>query len=135
MTMTNNEDQTILAFDYGDVRIGVARVNTVAKIPEPLDLIRSGDNIALEDLITKHNPTVLVVGLPRGLDGLDTAQTKASRDFAKSLEKYNLEIVLQDEALSSVEAEKRAAEMKKPASIDSLAAMVILEDYIRERLS
>jgi len=129
--MTDTE-LTVLGFDYGNARIGVARVNTLVKIPEPLGVIETRNQEVLNKLISEHQPDRLVVGLPRGLDGQETEQTDAARQFAASLKVFNRPIFMQDEALSSVEAEARLKLLKKPISVDAMAAVIILEDYLSE---
>mgnify|MGYP006375151227 FL=1 len=71
-------DSDILGLDLGLKRTGVARINLIAKIAEPLSAIQM-DNTDLvskvQELITEHNACAVVVGLPRGLDGQETEQT------------------------------------------------------------
>ena len=77
----------------------------------------------------------VVVGLPRGLDGHDTAQTLAVRRFTDDTiwRKLHIEAVFQDEAGTSSVAEDRLKEAGKPyakADIDAEAATIILQDYL-----
>ena len=123
---------TIIAFDYGAARIGVARASTIAKLPEALEPISANNADAIKELIELHKPQTIVVGLPRNLHGSATQQTKEVLAFAQELEKYGIEIALQDEALTTVMAEERK---KENQSVDSVAAAIILEDYIREHLN
>jgi putative Holliday junction resolvase len=78
----------------------------------------------------------LVVGLPRGLDGQETPQTLFCRQFAAECSsQLGLPVELQDEALTSHKAEIELTESKRPfpkEHIDALAAVYILEDYLRE---
>ena len=131
---------SILALDVGARRIGVARASYAARLAAPLDAIQNDadtlDN--LRELCAKEDVRQLVVGLPRSLEGLDTAQTLTVRAFSKMLgAALDLPVHLQDEALTSVQAEAELDARGKTYSkgaIDSLAAVYILEDYLREHL-
>lgn len=128
----------VLALDVGERRIGVASARTDVAIANPLTTLeRSAASVAaIKKLVADHQASVLVVGLPRGLEGQETAQTKAARAFAAGLKAgLNVPIILQDEALTSRKAESELAARGKPyvkADIDALAATYILEDYLAE---
>lgn len=126
----------ILALDIGTVRIGVARANLIARIPEALTTIANDENTlsALQEIIAEYEIDTLVVGLPRNMEGLETKQTKYVQEFCeKTLIQLNIPIVFQDETLTSVAAE---AELEKPgkitpkANVDARAAEIILDDYL-----
>ena len=124
-----------LALDVGEKRIGVALASSVARLPRPLITLDAGGAVRpqLEQIISDESVGVLVVGLPRGLDGQETGQTAAVRAFVANLETLGLPIYLQDEALTSVKAkaelESRGGSYVK-ADVDALAATYILEDYL-----
>lgn len=125
---------TVLALDIGERKIGVARANTVARIAEPLATLTNDEKLpeALQQIIANEQAEKLVVGLPRGMDGQATKQTQYVEDFINNLH-IALPVVFQDEAVTSIEAEKRLQKRKKPYSkedIDAMAASVILEDYL-----
>lgn len=130
------EKGELLAFDYGSARIGVARANTIARLPEPLEAIdaRSGTWKRIDELIAEYRPIKLVVGLPRNMEGKETAQTKKVKEFAEQLStKTGLEVVFQDESLTSVEAEQTLRERNsnfKKGDVDMFAAAAILDDYL-----
>lgn len=126
--------QTLLAFDFGLKRIGVAygsSVDTIEQLPSMLT-----DNFwqELPALLQTTKPQKLVVGLPRNLDGNDTAQTVLVREFVDRLKtNTNLPIEFCDEAMSSERARKRIADLslkQQKTLIDSVAAQIILEDYL-----
>jgi putative holliday junction resolvase len=123
----------ILALDYGDRRIGVARAQEVARIAEPLQAIDKNKVDAIDEikrLINVYQVSRLVLGLPRNLSGEDTEQTKKTRVFAKQLqEETELKVELIDEALSSVNAESMSSKFDK----DSLAACQILTDFLNQK--
>jgi len=124
-----DQGDTILAFDHGLKLIGVARVDTFVKLVEPLGDIETDNTAEIKSLIEQYQPIALVVGLPRGLEGQETDQTRSARDFAKQLEQYLLPVHLQDEALTSKQAEEIKSDNQ---SEHAVAAGIILEDYLRE---
>ena len=129
---------TIVALDVGSQRIGVASANSIAQIATPLVTLPNTDSVvsAIASLLADESATTLVVGLPRNLNGEDTAQTQAVRQFVEMLKPaISVPVVFQDEALSSRKAEDELIARGKPFSkgdIDALAATYILEDYMQE---
>ncbi len=131
--------QSVVAFDFGSKRIGVALAEYGSSQPRPLTTLDATMNLWAQvgHILRQHSPVIVVVGWPRGLDGQRTAQTHAAENFAKELEaRYSVEVALQDEALSSEEAQgrldPRLAIRKQRQLVDAIAAQVILEDYLRE---
>lgn len=127
-----SEPVTYLGLDIGQARIGVARGNSVARLASPVAVIavdgRELDEIAR--LAKQAGATELVVGLPRGLDGQDTAQTVLTRQFGEPLKALGLRVHWQDEAGTSVQAEAQGqADRLGP---DARAAALILQDYLNE---
>ncbi len=135
MTSSNN----LMALDVGEVRIGVALANGIARIPQPLTTLTNGPDVIdqIAQLIRDNDVTRLIVGLPRGLSGQDTEQTRQVRNFAEQLkDKLTVGVHLQDEAVTSVHAESQLAAGRKPYTkeqIDAEAATIILEDFLREQ--
>lgn len=130
---------TILAFDYGEARIGVAIKKADELGPQPLQTLQNNQqlNDSLKALIDEFGADLLIVGRPRNLDGESTTQTKSAEQFATMLQDtYKKEVKLQDEALTSEEAEIRIPasipESQRRQVIDQYAAVIILEDYLRE---
>lgn len=72
---------TIMAFDYGDVRIGVAIKQADESVAEPLLTLQNNSELwkLIDELLDLHQPDLVVVGRPRNLDGESTDQTKKSR--------------------------------------------------------
>ncbi len=127
----------ILALDYGEKRVGVAIAHTIARMPRPLTTLDNGHTL-LDDvrkLVDQERAGIVLVGLPRGMDGGYTAQTRAAEAFAKRLQaELSVPVQLSDETLTSVDAESRLAGRKHTkADIDALAATVILERYLTEQ--
>lgn len=129
----------ILALDIGERKIGVARANTVARIAEPLATLPNDKDFVetLKRLMQEHDANQLVVGLPRGLDGQETSQTRYVEQFAKDALSFT-PVKFQDEALTSVNATEMLESRKRPYNkedVDALAATLILEDYLQEVIS
>lgn len=128
--------RNILALDVGSVRIGVARVNTVAKIPEVLPTISNNESTieVLQKLIAEYEISLIVVGLPRSMEGAETAQTQYVRQFCdEKLKGLGLPIELQDETLTSVVAIEQLEHegvITKKGDIDGRAAAILVNDYI-----
>jgi putative Holliday junction resolvase len=137
----------VLGIDYGARRIGLAVSDATGLLARPLATIdRAGlsehatvEAIAAEvaGLAREDEPvTAVVVGLPRRLDGSANAQTPLVEAFARRLAaRLGLPIALQDERLSSREAESRLALREKDwrrrkQQLDAAAAAVILQDYL-----
>ena len=133
---------TMLCLDIGDVRTGVAISNKVSSICSPLDHIKSNDNLVqkISKLITEHSIDTIVIGLPKLMSGREGERAKYSRKIKKELvTRYeSLNVILWDERLTTKQAEKYLRETTKKRekiknNIDSLSAVLILENYIVSR--
>ena len=130
---------TILAFDFGEKRIGVAVGEMLLKVAHPLTTIESEINdvrfSSIEKLIDEWRPGLLVVGLPTHMDGKEHSMTSLAKKFAQRLEgRFNLPVMMIDERLSSAEAtENLSASGVKSVNhkglIDAVAAQTILQSY------
>ena len=130
---------TVLAFDFGEKRIGVATGETILKVAHPLTTINAVENEVkfsqIEKLIQEWRPALLVVGLPMHMNGESHLLTHLSKKFAQRLEgRFNLPIVMVDERLSSVEAEQNLSAAgvkgtKQKLMLDAVAAQSILQSY------
>lgn len=121
-----------LGIDYGVKRIGLAIADGGVGIASPLATVSPSQ---LATTIEKEGPfDVIVVGLPRSLDGTDTPQTLAVRRFIDDqLGEITAEVVFQDEFATSSVAESRLQESGRryqPEDIDAEAAAIILQDYL-----
>ncbi len=119
--------QTILAFDYGEKRIGVAVGNTVTQTAEPLKIIQEPNQDkrfkAIEQLIREWQPQLLVVGLPKHPDGAEHAMTQKAQRFGNQLKgRFQKEVVWVDERYTSVSVD---------GGNDALAAQLILQQYLQ----
>ncbi|MDR2219488.1 MAG: Holliday junction resolvase RuvX [Methylobacillus sp.] len=139
-TQTAPSVGTLLGFDFGERRIGVAVGDTLVGIAHPLQTIDSESNdirfAAIARLITEWKPAHLVVGLPTHLDGAEHELTHLARKFARRLEgRFNLPVSLVDERLSSVEASQNlkqagVAGRKQKPMLDQVAAQLVLQHYL-----
>lgn len=123
----------VLGLDVGTKKIGVARVNMMARLPEPLDIIETESaEPMIRQLVAGHDIDAVVVGLPRGLDGQETEQTAWTRSWAKSLRKsLALPMFWQDEALTSELAKQYINQHKIPPHLlDAVAACIVLNDFM-----
>jgi putative Holliday junction resolvase len=128
-------EETLLAFDYGAKKLGVALGNTLLKQARPLDLIleptRDGRFARITALIDTWKPERLVVGLALATDGSEQYASQHCRRFARQLEgRYAIPVVLVDERDSSVEAQKITGN----APDDAVAAAIILQRYFDTHL-
>jgi len=129
----------MLGLDIGTVRTGVARANTLVRLPSPLTTLAMDTDfvVHLQQLINDEQAVGLVIGLPRNLRGDDTQQTAFVRTTADSLRKaIELPMYFVDEALTSEKAEQELGARKKPftkGDVDALAACYILEDALEGR--
>lgn len=140
----------VLAVDFGQRRLGLAVSDATGLLARPWLTRQAGADVrtsaaSIATLITEHQNDdlselgAIVVGLPRRLGGEDTHQTAAVREFARIVgELTGLPVHLQDERLTSYEAEARLAERepdwrKRKARLDAAAAAIILQDYLDGR--
>jgi putative holliday junction resolvase len=134
---------TILAFDFGTRRIGVAVGESAIGLAHPLATIASEQNehrfAAIERLIDEWHPALLIVGLPLHADGTEHALTARARRFANQLEgRFGLAAELVDErftthaateALSDAGVKTRAHKDVR----DQVAAQLILQAYFDQQ--
>ena len=133
-----DETRTLIAFDFGEKRIGCAIGQTVTRTATPLGTIQvreaRPDWSAIERLIHAWKPDALVVGLPLNMDGTGQWITARVRRFANRLrERSGLPVHLADERLSTREAWTRLIESgSRRDGPDPVAAQVILEGWFSE---
>jgi putative pre-16S rRNA nuclease len=139
----------VLGIDYGARRIGLALSDPSGTLASPWRLLMRPPSEAstltmiveqIEQLrVEDDGLAAVVVGWPRRLDGTPTNQTAIVEAFAHALEqRIAIPVVLQDERLSSTEAESRLAVRerdwrRRKAKIDAAAAAVVLQDYLDSR--
>jgi putative Holliday junction resolvase len=130
--MPEKAARTVLAFDFGLKRIGVAVGEPELGTAHPLPRIAAPGFAAIEKLVHEWRPAVLVVGLPVAEGGEHALAGRVQR-FARQLAgRFRLPVETVDERYTSVEAEHRLRGAKsKP--VDSVAAQLILEQYFHGR--
>jgi putative Holliday junction resolvase len=129
---------TVLAFDFGIKRIGVAVGEPETGTAHPLQGIAlAGDArfAAIRGLVAQWQPARLVVGLPLAANGAVHDMTRRAERFARQLHgRFRLPVELVDERFTSVDAEQRLRGRKGGRlAVDSVAAQLILEQYFDER--
>lgn len=134
---------TVLAFDFGLQRVGVAvgeiEVGTAHPLPAVAARTQPGRFTALEGLVKEWRPVRFVVGRPLAEDGEPHEMTRRAERFARQLHgRFGLPVDLVDERYSSVEVESRmratygarkAVDLARGKALDSQAAQLILEQY------
>ena len=138
------ETGTLLAFDFGVERIGVAVGEALLGPARALTTLAAPDNAPrfarIGKLIEEWQAQRLVVGLPLALDGSEHEMSARCRRFAHQLEgRFGLPVELIDERFSSTEAEARLADLglswqARKSEVDAVAAQIILQDYLDARL-
>jgi putative Holliday junction resolvase len=129
---------TLLGFDFGTKRIGVAVGQDITRTVTPLTTLHCSNDApdweAISKLIQEWRPDILVVGLPLHLDGTTQVLTDRAQRFGNQLKgRYNLPVEMVDERLTSHEAETELATRKgkiAKADIDALAAALILQSWL-----
>jgi putative pre-16S rRNA nuclease len=151
---TAGRSDQILAIDYGRVRIGLAIADAQQGLAQPLATLertnRNEDMRRLRELARDYSVKLVVVGLPLRLDGTRGEMAEEAERFAKRVRKQiGVPVEMADERLTSWEAERQleeqfgrksklsaSASKKKPVekfSADSMAAAIILRDYLEHR--
>ena len=138
---------TVLAFDFGLQRIGVAvgeaELGTAHPLPGVAAQTQPGRLTAIERLVREWQPSLLIVGRPLGEDGAPHEMTRRAERFARQLNgRFRLPVELVDERYSSAEVESRmraaygrrkAADLARGKNLDSHAAQIILEQFFGDK--
>ena len=125
---------SLLAFDFGTRRVGVAVGNSLTRAAQPLTTVAAeGDErfAAIGKLIAEWRPDALVVGVPFHPDGAEHDNTRRARRFARQLHgRFSLTVHEVDERYTTTEAvaDSRAGDA---SDVDAASAAIILEQYLR----
>ncbi len=134
--------RTIIAFDFGLSRIGVAVGQDITGSASPLGVVANNngqvDFDAIDHLVREWQPDTLVVGLPLSADGSDSPMLAPVRGFIRRLGRYSLPVETADERYSSREAERALKDARadgrrgriEKADVDATAAVLIAERYL-----
>ncbi len=125
-----------LALDLGRARTGVAVSDPSGTLVRPLPIIHEIDRAEgaamLDAVLADEAPEVIVIGEPRLMSGERGEQAHHASSFAGRLRaRVDVRVVLMDERMSTTEAQRRQREAGSTADLDSLAACVILEAWLR----
>lgn len=129
--------QPLIGVDTGDVRVGIALKPADSIEAEPLGVFPAGPSVMtqIQKIAQQHDAETVVVGLPRDINGNDTAQTRKAREFAGELaDDSGLHVILFDEFSTSERARAqlgKASRDQEKRQLDALAAVVLLDDYMR----
>ena len=133
------ESGRVLGLDLGDARIGVAISDDRRRIAVPLGTLRTGapgDVKAIADLVHGHDVTLVVIGHPLHLSGDAGGRAHHAVRFAEALDAFlDVPVLLQDERLSSIEADRALREAgasgrERRRTVDRSAATVILQAWL-----
>lgn len=134
---------TLLAFDFGHRRIGIAVGQTLTGTANALAVISGAsgpDWHAISDIVKEWKPEGMVVGLPLDAEGGETDMSRDARSFGRQLEdRYNTPVFFEDERLTSFGAEQRFVDararggMRRKDAVlkDAMAAQIILENWLQ----
>jgi putative pre-16S rRNA nuclease len=128
--------QTLLGFDYGRERIGVAVGQQLTCSATALTTIKARDGKpdwpAITRLLEEWKPDALVVGIPYHMDGAEQDMTRAAQRFSRQLEgRYNLPVHCAEERLTSYVVESAHRNRAGGVAIDPLSAQIILQDWLQ----
>ncbi len=143
--MTAPAARTVLSFDYGLRRIGVAVGNTLTGTAEALETIAAADGApdwrAIDRVVAAWRPAAIVAGVPYNMAGRDARLTTAALRFADELVgRYGIEVYRVDEPLTSREAEDDLRERRRSGAkskrvrrgdVDREAARLLLLQWLR----
>lgn len=136
---------SLVGLDLGTKTLGVAKTDKTNTLVSPLELIkfeRENYEEALTKLLVilnKMEINTVVLGLPKNMDGSLGFASERSLNFKKMLEEKGLEVILEDERLTTVEAlnimkTNGLKNLKAQKKVDSLSAVLILETYLKRKI-
>lgn len=138
--------KAVIAFDFGLKQIGVAQGHTLIDSANGLTIIKANNGApdwsAINAIVEKWQPDLLLVGLPINMDGSESELSQRARRFARRLEgRFNIQVMMVDERLTSREAKSiiqqeqrngdRKARTQDSTKIDHLAAALILQGWLQ----
>ncbi|MBE6828445.1 MAG: Holliday junction resolvase RuvX [Ruminococcaceae bacterium] len=133
----------ILSVDYGDARTGIAVCDKTETLASPVTVIKEKNQDKLLEkiieIVSEKNAGKIVVGLPKNMDGSEGFRAEACREFAQKLgQAASVPAELYDERLTTAAAYSMLNEgnvfgKKRKDAVDALAAVIILEDYLKSK--
>jgi putative holliday junction resolvase len=132
-----HKEQTLLGFDFGMSVIGVAVGQTITQSATPLPILKARNGTpswdTIQTLIDEWHASALVVGVPYGLAKKNQHIANACKHFARQCAaRFNCEVHTIDEQYTSTEAKSINVSYKASARLDSIAAKIILESWLRQ---
>ena len=134
---------TYLGLDLGSKTCGIAISDRTGLIATSLEVIRYNDYDELinklNNIVISRNVDAFVLGNPKNLDGSLSKRSEITLEFKDLLlKKFNMEVIMQDERLSTVEAERmliinNTKRKNRKQVIDKIAATIILQSYLDRR--
>jgi putative Holliday junction resolvase len=134
---------TIIGFDFGTKSIGVAVGQSITGTASTLKALKAQDGIpnwnVVEQLLKEWQPERIVVGLPLNMDGTEQPLTQRAKKFGNRIHgRFNIPVDFQDERLTSTAAREALFEREgyrglEKGKVDSAAALLIVEDYLRSQ--
>ena len=135
---------TIMAFDFGTKRIGVAVGQSITGTATPLSPLSARDGIPdweqIGRLLEEWKPDAVLVGIPLNMDGSESEMSLRARKFGNRLHgRFHKKLIFSDERLTSFEAKGMVIERGGNRnfgenSVDGLAAMLLLEGWFRDNI-
>lgn len=133
----------ILSVDYGDMRTGIAVCDALEMLASPVTVIKESYEPKLiekiKTVLSEKNPSLIVVGKPKNMDGSEGFRAQKCIEFAKRLEdESGIKTVLWDERLTTVSAHRalnvtNTRGKARKDVVDAVSAVMILEDFLRHR--
>ena len=135
----------ILGFDLGTRTLGISISDLTCSIATVYDTLRFEENDydsilpKIKDIVSKENVSIIVLGLPKNMNNSIGDRALTTLEFKKKLEEnMNVEVIMQDERLSTVEAtnymlKTDISRKKRKKRIDTLSANIILQTYLDKR--
>lgn len=141
MPRRNGKKSRVLAIDPGAKRIGLAVSDELGLTAQGLDTFETGTGVDfldhLQELIDRYEIRAMIIGLPLSMRGTDIEGSGRSRALAARIaDRFALEVVLMDERMTSLEAErvlKSGDRGYERGDIDKLAAVLLLQSHLDER--
>lgn len=135
-------NRKIVALDIGDVRIGIAVSDESRIIANPLEVYKRmgyGPDVRyIADICQKHQTSWVLCGLPKNMDGTQGIQAQKVLEFTQKLHEAGLRIILQDERMTTIVAEKALIQggmrrENRKNTVDKIAAAVILQQWLDQQ--
>ncbi len=138
--MSTTHRQRVLALDVGERRIGVAISDELGTLARPLEIIdrrRINAYDRLAEIVSFHQVSKILVGLPKNMDGSEGRQARLTREFVRQLEAVlpGVEFQFWDERLTTRQArglslETRSRKQRQQEALDALSACFILQSFL-----